>query len=56
MEVGSIFLILALAVLVGLFVGRPFLSPPEFGQDARRYPAGLRTSQEHHRSTLLAER
>jgi len=53
MEVGAIFLILALAVVVGLFVGRPFLS----SRPVRPVVEAADTSQEaHHRSSLLAER
>lgn len=50
MEIGSFFLILALLVLVGLFVGRPLLdkqSRPNPGQHERN---------DHLLSTLLAER
>lgn len=50
MEIGSMFLILALLVLVGLFVGRPLFdkqSLPNPEQDKRN---------DHQLSTLLAER
>ena len=53
MEVGAIFLILALAVVVGLFVSRPFLS----SRPVSKATEAVDSSQEaHHRSTLLAER
>lgn len=53
MEVGAIFLILALAVVVGLFVSRPFLS----SRPVRPVVESVDSTQEgHHRSTLLAER
>ncbi len=53
MDFGSVFLILALAIAVGVFVGRPFFEPE---------PAVERISQqalrpeEQRRSSLLAER
>ena len=52
MEVGSIFLTLALAVLVILFVGRPLLR-----QNGSKPAAGTAATDdlEHRRSTLLAE-
>ncbi len=46
MDIGSIFLILSLAILVALFVARPFI-------EARRR---LSTQEEHEISSLLAER
>lgn len=46
MDVGSIFLILGLLVLVGLFIGRPFFE---------RSAAAV-TQEEHELSALLAER
>lgn len=46
MDIGSIFLILGLLVVVGLFISRPF-----FERQARPV-----TEAEHQRSTLLAER
>lgn len=50
MDLGSIFLILALLVLVGLIISRPFF---EKGKSSRRAEID---SLEHQRSTLLAER
>ncbi len=53
MEVGSIFLILALALIVGLFVGRPFF------QSRALKPRSVNSEldiEEHRRSSLLAER
>ena len=50
MEIGSIFLILALLLLVGLFVGRPILDH----QGERLISASDQV--EHQRSALLAER
>jgi hypothetical protein len=50
MEIGSIFLILALLLVVGLFVGRPFF-------DNKKERLISATDQvDHERSTLLAER
>jgi len=49
MEIAALFLVLALAVLVALFVARPFLGHPE-GEPADSTPA------DHERSGLLAER
>ena len=46
MDIGSIFLILGLLILVGLFIGRPFFEKRRTATD----PAG------HQQSTLLAER
>lgn len=49
MDIGSIFLILGLLVLVGLFVSRPLFEPAEAGQ--------VYTNQrEHDVSALMAER
>ena len=50
MDIGSIFLILALLVLVGLFISRPLL-------ERKAVPAEAPSKQdEHERSALLAER
>jgi hypothetical protein len=46
MDIGSLFLILALLILVGLFVSRPFFEPK----------ATAVTKQEHDLSALLAEK
>jgi zinc-ribbon domain len=46
MDLGSIFLILGLLVLVALFIGRPFLEPSSVEM----------TQEEHEHSSLLAER
>jgi NADH pyrophosphatase NudC (nudix superfamily) len=51
MEIGSIFLILALLLLVSLFVGRPFLENQE--TLVKETPI---EELEHDRSSLLAER
>ncbi len=50
MEIGSIFLILALLLLVGLFVSRPFFDNKQERLISASDPA------DHERSTLLAER
>jgi hypothetical protein len=50
MEIGSIFLILALLLVVGLFVGRPFFD----GKKERLISAA--DQADHERSALLAER
>jgi rubrerythrin len=50
MDLGSLFLILALLFLVGLFVSRPFFERQEVTQDP------MPESKEHARSVLLAER
>jgi rubrerythrin len=47
MEIGAIFLLLALVVLVGLFVSRPFM------EDRRMVIA---SAEEHELSSLMAER
>ena len=52
MDVGSIFLILALIFVVALFVSRPFLAA---NSAADEQPV-LSDSAEHRRSTLMAER
>ncbi len=49
MEIGSIFLIIALLLLVGLFVSRPFMEE----KPVKSYAVNI---QEHERSALLAER
>jgi hypothetical protein len=53
MDIGSLFLVLALALVVGLFIAQPFL------QNSPRVNAGYKKkveSQEHTRSALLAEK
>ena len=50
MDIGSIFLILALLILVGLFVSRPFLEHQRFVFNLAQKPL------EHEQSHLLAER
>jgi hypothetical protein len=49
MEIGSIFLILALLIVVGLFVGRPIL-------ERRQNNLATTVRDDHERSSLLAER
>jgi hypothetical protein len=51
MDAGSIFLILALILLVGIFVARPFLRP-QLASVLRKEDEGA----EHQRSSLLADR
>jgi ribosomal protein S27AE len=52
MDIGSLFLILALVVLVSLFISRPFFEP----RRDQPTPAGEMTIElEHKRSALLAE-
>jgi NADH pyrophosphatase NudC (nudix superfamily) len=54
MEIGSILLIAALALLVALFISRPFF---DRASRARLVEAGRGTAQaDHEHSTLLAER
>lgn len=53
MDIGSIFLLLALAVVVFLFVSRPFF---EGGGDQRLLVPSEIQQYEHERSALLAER
>lgn len=50
---GSIFLVLALALVVGLFIARPLLER-QSKADKKAFSAGL--EREHQRSALLAER
>ena len=51
--IGSLFLVLALALLVALFVARPFI----FGSPVKTSEARIREQElEHQLSTLLAER
>ncbi len=50
MDIGSIFLILALLVLVGLFISRPFF------ERARPSVVQAKSQEDHERSYLLAER
>ncbi len=52
--IGSLFLVLALLLVVALFVARPFLQPGQM-----EMTAGVITEEqerEHHRSSLLADR
>lgn len=49
MDLGSIFLIFSLFILVGLFVARPFF-------EGQRLLVGVHDTGEHERSSLLAER
>lgn len=51
--IGALFLVLALAVAVAWFVGRPFLSPM---QHEVSETVAAEESLEHRRSSLLAER
>jgi hypothetical protein len=52
MEIGAVFMILAVIVLAGLFIGRPFLEV----QPAYSSTAALAAREaEHERSSLLAE-
>lgn len=51
MDLGSIFLILALLILVGMFIGRPL-----FEQKREISTVGAIDEREHQRSALLAER
>ncbi len=50
MDIGSIFLILALLILVALFISRPFFEGSTVSADA------LTNQEEHDYSSLLAER
>lgn len=50
MDIGSIFLILALLILVALFISRPFFERPTLKTDA------MTMQEEHDYSSLLAER
>lgn len=52
MDIGSLFLILALAVAVGLFVSEPFFESPNRKSSPAQEAAEAR---EHTRSTLLAD-
>ncbi len=49
MDLGSILLILALAILVGLFIARPLL-------EVKRLEFDKQENEDHHRSMLMAER
>lgn len=51
--IGALFLVLALAVAVALFIGRPFLAQ---NQSEPNEAAAAEDLLEHRRSTLLAER
>lgn len=53
MDIGSLFLILAVAILVVLFLTRPFMEP---NKDQRLLVPAEVQQREHHRSALLAER
>ncbi|MBN1373583.1 MAG: zinc-ribbon domain-containing protein [Anaerolineaceae bacterium] len=53
MDIGAIFLILTLALLVGLYVGRPIFQSTSKAVKALEPDLEL---QDHRRSTLLAER
>ena len=54
MELGAFFLILALALLVGMFISKPFFGV-ESAQGARQEQQ-LEQKEDHLQSTLLAER
>jgi hypothetical protein len=62
MDLGSIFLILALAVLVSVFISRPFIDKNEAADledsatDAESGPSSSAAQRDHELSTLLAER
>lgn len=49
MDLGSIFLILALLILVGLYIGRPLI-------EDKGYVSVLQETEDHNRSMLMAER
>lgn len=53
MDIGAIFLILTLALLVGLYIGRPIFRSTAKAAKALEPDLAL---QDHRRSTLLAER
>jgi len=53
MEVGSIFLILALALIVGLYIGRPFFQPRIIKSQV---VSSDLDNADHRRSALMAER
>ncbi|NMB87951.1 MAG: zinc ribbon domain-containing protein [Chloroflexi bacterium] len=55
MDIGSILLILSLALLVGLFVSRPFLEGPG-AQPRAQEETAQEHAEDHRRSALLAER
>ncbi len=64
MELGSIFLLLAVILLVGIYISRPLFMPsgtktrdgaPDQKSDESVYLAGQATEQDHLRSSLLAE-
>jgi len=55
MDMGALFLILALALLVGIFISRPFLIV-EGEQDALEGESKKDQQEDHVRSSLLAER
>lgn len=54
MDLGSIFLMLALVILVGLFLGRPFFEPDRAALSAAEEEQAAEV--DHQRSALLAER
>ncbi len=54
MDLGSLFLVLSLAILVALFITRPFSQPG--GAKKHAAEASAEGKQEHEISTLLAER
>lgn len=51
MDLGSLFLILALLILVGIYISRPFFASPETTPGLREE----NQTREHQRSALLAE-
>lgn len=56
MDLGSIFLILALAMLVGMFVGRPFFATAALQRKSAAIQAQSAAERDHELSSLMAER
>jgi hypothetical protein len=56
MDIGSIFLILALLVVVGVFISRPFFDSERSTTREEETTGGLSRQEDHERSALLAER
>ncbi len=56
MDIGSIFLILALIVLVMLFIGRPFFEETRPAKSKAGKASRLADQEDQQRSTLMAER
>lgn len=56
MDIGSLFLVVAVAVLAGMYISKPFFDRKMTGKNVFLIEQGQASQKEHQRSALLAER